>query len=492
MKTYVLLLAVCLSEYVFADSLPYMVVDTGQIRCYGNTMEIEYPKAGATFFGQDAQYNGNQPVYKNNGDGTVTDLNTGLMWTQDPGSKKTFEQAVAGASKCKVGGYADWRLPTIKELYSLILFSGTDPDIRSHSTLGLKPFIDTNYFKFQYGKAEDSDRIIDSQYATCTKYLSTTMNGNETMFGVNFADGRIKGYGLKTPRGEKTFYTLYVRGNPEYGKNKFIDNGDGTIVDKATGLTWMKADSGKKMNWQQALEFAENLEYAGHSDWRLPNAKELHSIVEYSRCPDVTNSAAIDPLFEVTPIINEDGRKDYPYYWTSTSHVNQRGSAGVYIAFGRALGFMQNRRTGQSSYMDVHGAGAQRCDVKSGNPSKLLRGRGPQGDVMRIYNYFRCVRGGVAEPRTTGPKVKIKKTSRFSRSDRPQGRQQERRNHRASSGKDFVRRLDRNGDSKVSKQEFDGPSEHFNRLDRNGDGFLSEDEAPKRPPGKQQRRNRRP
>lgn len=379
------------------ERIPYTIVDTGQVRCYNNHTAIESPKTGAAFFGQDAQYYGNQPAYKDNGDGTVTDLNTGLMWQSDPGEKMTFQQAVAGASKCRLAGYTDWRLPTVKELYSLILFSGTDPDPMSRNTSEQQPFIDTKYFKFQYGKAEDGDRIIDSQFATCTKYVSTTMNGNETMFGVNFADGRIKGYpvGRIGPRGTKTFYTLYVRGNPEYGKNNFVDNKDGTITDKATCLTWMKADSGKKMNWQQALEFAENLEFAGYSDWRLPNAKELHSIVDYYRCPDITNSAAIDPVFEVTSIINEGGQKDYPYYWTSTSHVNRRGSAGVYIAFGRALGFMKDRRTGQSGYMDVHGAGAQRCDIKSGDPSKLPKGRGPQGDVMRIYNYVRCVRGGI-------------------------------------------------------------------------------------------------
>ena len=68
-------------------SLPYCVVGTGQAKCYDNSREIAPPKPGQPFYGQDAQYNGNQPAYKNNKDGTVTDLNTGLMWTQDPGRK---------------------------------------------------------------------------------------------------------------------------------------------------------------------------------------------------------------------------------------------------------------------------------------------------------------------------------------------------------------------------------------------------------------------
>ena len=63
---------------------------------------------------------------------------------------------------------------------------------------------------------------MDSQMATSTKYVSTTMRGNETMFGVNFADGRIKGYPTGTERRpgrpSKGYYVFYVRGNSDYGK----------------------------------------------------------------------------------------------------------------------------------------------------------------------------------------------------------------------------------------------------------------------------------
>ena len=43
--------------------------------------------------------------------------------------------------------------------------------------------------------------------------------------------------------------------------------------------------------------------------------------------------------------------------------------------------------------LDVHGAGAQRTDFKSGDPARLIKGLGPQGDVMRINNFVRLVRG---------------------------------------------------------------------------------------------------
>jgi hypothetical protein len=50
------------------------------------------------------------------------------------------------------------------------------------------------------------------------------------------------------------------------------------------------------------------------------------------------------------------------------------------------------------------------------------------------------------------------------------------------SGAEFVKRLDKNGDNKVSKTEFDGPSEHFTKFDKNSDGYISADEVPSGPP----------
>jgi len=248
---------------------------------------------------------------------------------------------------------------------------------------------------FQYGDTNAGERVIDSQYISVTTYVSTTMGGAKTAFGVNFADGRIKGYPINRPRQgqNKTFYVLYVRGNSDYGTNDFQNNGDDTITDNNTGLTWMQTDSGTGMPWAEALDYCENLDYAGYSDWRLPNAKELQSIVDYARSPDTTNSAAIDPIFSVTAITDEGGNTNYPFYWTGTTHARLGGAeSAVYIAFGEALGWMTAPQGGNATLMDVHGAGAQRSDPKTGNTSDYPQGHGPQGDVIRINNYVRCVR----------------------------------------------------------------------------------------------------
>jgi len=61
-----------------------------------------------------------------------------------------------------------------------------------------------------------------------------------------------------------------------------VNNGDVTITDIATDLMWMQDDSDTCMIWDDGLVYAENFEYAGYSDWRLPDAKELQGIVDYS------------------------------------------------------------------------------------------------------------------------------------------------------------------------------------------------------------------
>lgn len=378
----------------------YKIVDTNQENCYDTINQITPPTSGNAYYGQDAQYYGNQPSYAGNGDGTVTDNVTGLMWQKNLFTDKlTYDELVAGADTCTIGGFNDWRLPSIKELYSLILFSGYGGTSADESI----PFLNNDYFEFRYGDESAGERFIDSQYASSTVYVGTTMNGDFTMFGVNFADGRIKGYGtdpLPGQTGDKLFEVRYVRGNTDYGVNEFSDNFDGTITDSATDLMWTKSDGGEGFIWEDALAWVQQRNYEiflGYDDWRLPNAKELQSIVDYSRSLQTTNSAAIDPIFESSTIIDEGGEINYPFYWTGTTHLDGppdlKYTNAVYLCFGEALGFMETPpNSGNYVLMDVHGAGAQRSDPKIGDPDNYPNGHGPQGDVIRIYNYVRMVR----------------------------------------------------------------------------------------------------
>jgi Protein of unknown function (DUF1566) len=378
---------------VTASSTPapvtYPIVDSGQGKCYDNTAEIPCPPAAGAFFGQDAQYSGLQPAFTKNADATVTDKNTGLIWQQSPdvdgngiinaADKLTFAAAGEHCKNLSLAGQSDWRLPDIKTLYSLMDFRGTDPGGAS-ATASLIPFLDSTYFGFAYGDAAAGERTIDAQFASSSLYVDT-----------NFADGSLKSYPLSASNGtQMKFFVLCVRNNETYGANHFSDNADETITDQATGLVWQKTDNTKAMNWQEALAYCEDLSLAGKDDWRLPDTKSLQSLLDYSRSPATSNSAAIDGLFSATEIKNEAGKSDYPYYWTGSTLANFSGSGAeaAYVAFGRALGHVNG------AWVDVHGAGAQRSDPKSGDPANYPNGRGSQGEAVRILNYARCVRGG--------------------------------------------------------------------------------------------------
>lgn len=338
----------------------YSVVDTAQTLFYNDTTTIDEPLATTDrFYGQDAHFRTNEPNYTVSSDSlTVYDNNTELTWMRSPNSsgttpvtndKMTYTDAqsyVEEMNNSSYGGYSDWRIPSIKELYSLIIFSGLDVSgYEGSDTSSLVPFIDTAAFNFDYGDPDSGERIIDSQYLSSNTYISTEYEA--LYFGVNFADGRIKGYGARLGPDAKTFFVQLVRGNSNYGINEFLKNGDETITDAATGLMWTQNDSGEGMSWEEALAWVQtknSANYLGYSDWRLPNAKELHTIVEYSNAPGYNEKPAINTeFFDCTEITNEKYETDYPWYWSSTTHASMMtsasGSTGVYFAFGRAMGY---------------------------------------------------------------------------------------------------------------------------------------------------------
>ena len=97
---------------------------------------------------------------------------------------------------------------------------------------------------------------------------------------------------------------------------RFVDNGDGTVTDNCTGLMWLQRISdvdgdgdlsaGDSISWCGALSYCDTLEVAGHSDWRLPNVRELQSIFVYDRNPPL-------PVLLSQPVRYEDR------LWSSTS-----------------------------------------------------------------------------------------------------------------------------------------------------------------------------
>jgi len=341
------------------------ISDTGQVYCFDNQGVIPCPKKGERFFGQDAQYKGKISLV-NNHNGTVTDKMTGLMWqkSHNPIRLKYYD-AKSRCENLTLGGYNDWRLPTITELFSITDFSG--------STHTERPYINKNYFDIEK-PSEDQFRKTATHSAEMMgqTWSSTIYKGSlwdrpeEAAFFMNFLDGRIKAAPTRAPG--KLFYRC-VRGKEWLKYNDFVDNHNGTVTDRATGLMWQQSDDGRTKYWADALSYCENLSLAGHTDWRLPNIKELQSIADYRYIP------AIDKKF--FNISSDKG-----WYFSSTTHGDHIGMA-AYICFGKCISV---------DGVDVHGAGAQRSDPKYGNPARYSSGMGGQKDQVRVKNYARCVR----------------------------------------------------------------------------------------------------
>ena len=106
---------------------------------------------------------------------------------------------------------------------------------------------------------------------------------------------------------------------PAVGLAGFVDNGDGTVSDTFTGLMWQQGEPESTMTWESAISYCEGLSLAGYTDWRLPNRKELRSIVDYS-----LYSPAIDTTYFPNTVSSD--------YWSSTTLASNTGHAW-YIIF---------------------------------------------------------------------------------------------------------------------------------------------------------------
>lgn len=252
----------------------YKIRHTGVYNYYDTVSVISNPGGQSVFLFQDAKYYDVADNFTDNGDGTIEDNVTGLMWTKNLTPKLTLEEAKVFLNQINAGKYNDWRIPGIKELFSLIDYSG-----QVFGDKSIRLFIDTKYFDQPTGNTAIGEREIDAQTWSSTECQSLTMGKDKSRYGVNFIDGRIKAYPITEPFSGKpnTMHFRFVRGNLYYGYNKFIDNGDGTITDEATGLTWQQEDSKAALDWKSALVYADNLNLASHNDWRLPTIKELQS-----------------------------------------------------------------------------------------------------------------------------------------------------------------------------------------------------------------------
>jgi len=123
--------------------------------------------------------------------------------------------------------------------------------------------------------------------------------------------------------------------------SRFIDNGNQTVTDRATGLIWKQCAQGLfgagcatgvavTFTWQQALAEAQSENFAGQTDWRLPNIKELSSIAEQACSGPAINVA----VFPNTPNV---------FFWSASPVSSDTDFAwGVFFNFGSARFSVRN------------------------------------------------------------------------------------------------------------------------------------------------------
>lgn len=300
------------------------------------------------------------PRFTDNGDGTVTDNLTGLEWLKAPHSlpgnsgATNWPSAIDFCNELDYAGHSDWRLPNIRELESLVN--------RGSGKWGSRPAAWLNSANTPFSGVQSNSYWSGSSYAVYTKY-SWYVNMNYGDLCSSGYSTNAENYCVWPVRGgspasmapvPKTGQTVSCRagddGDLEAGVTlpnpRFADYGDGRVADNLTGLEWAKAPHSLSGNsgattWSNAIDFCNNLVYAGHSDWRMPSFKELLSLQDYGR---KSPSLPIGNPFSGLQHTYKPGL----YYWSSTSAIDNRNA--VLVNFGDSF-VSGNAKTATNYYV---------------------------------------------------------------------------------------------------------------------------------------------
>jgi hypothetical protein len=128
-------------------------------------------------------------LFKDNGDGTVTDRNTGLMWQKDDdGKQRSWDSSLTYCKNLSLGGHSDWRLPSLQNLISL------------WKSVGAKEQVRKKYFP--------SMKFSGELYpGTVAPYWSSTTGGSSAPDSAGFVSFNDGGVHI----GTKEFFSFYAR-----------------------------------------------------------------------------------------------------------------------------------------------------------------------------------------------------------------------------------------------------------------------------------------
>ena len=278
----------CIESYawVFAGKacLPAVLgrICTGQTKCFKDKNQgIECPAQGEDFFGQDAQYAAkglcipkNLKVRTLEGKNVIEDLNTKLIWQQEiPEDLYLWEEAAEYCEDLNYAGFDDWRLPRPEELLSIVDRGMADPAL------------DTDLFTNMISVNPEND-FDDRNNFWSSKNIYPDLEKRVPCF-LDISDGSMNcSYAFSdTPYSSRV---ACVRGNEFANKAQLseetAENGDVVIKDSSTGLMWQGSpDTDTNLDWKELFSHCEDLDYAGFTDWRVPDINELASLLNYDK-----------------------------------------------------------------------------------------------------------------------------------------------------------------------------------------------------------------
>lgn len=288
------------------------MIDSGVASAIYSAPPIQTGLTNSYAVGDDGQYMmGLSRGYSDNGNGTITDLATGLVWQKctygQSGSLCTGTPVLAQKSTAQTNcnnlslAGLSWRLPTRYELLTL-----------THYGVVSAPRIDTSIFP----------NTLNDYYWTSTVAANNSTNSWIVHTSLASLSSTVSNASL-------SYYRCVSGLSRDYYGN-FRDMGDGTIIDHSTGLYWQKCSNGQTndatcsgtattSNWSTAISYCNNLTLASKI-WRLPSINELISIADTEK----VNPPAINGTY--FPNTSSTG------YWSSTTN-SLNTSAAITVNF---------------------------------------------------------------------------------------------------------------------------------------------------------------
>ena len=283
-------------------------VCTGQNKCYNTEKEIPCPAEGEEFFGQDAQFarlgyctpQSYSIDYSVENEPVVVDNNTGMMWQQKiPPIEELYIEEVNGyCNNLVYGGYDDWRLPSVTDFVTITDFGRyypatdteyfpqygsfwTSTNSEVHGSGGDLPHI--YYYAYYYSSIFDSTEPLIFNTTTLSYYIY-----DNNIF-PDYYNNYASSYNIRCVRGSDTESSTFT--SKTFGKNLIWHYDNDAILVKKTGA---------KHTWQEALKYCSELDYAGISDWRLPNVRELYLTGNTGVHSSTTKMASLDSDYSET------------------------------------------------------------------------------------------------------------------------------------------------------------------------------------------------